>query len=212
MKIKAFVIYLSKIESSRTSGEETYRNLKKYDFDVSLFEGTYGDKAAESFNKENRTLYNPDRHGKSKSDSPGAKGCFYSHYKLWEKCVELNETISIWEDDVVFKRPLVPIEFEDVLALTINYDWKMTKPYRQYLEKEFPATHDVNYPEYCMSGAGGYLIKPHAAKKLVEQYKNHYLTPDWAINSEICKIKLHPRPVGRTKTYDEKISLTRNFK
>jgi GR25 family glycosyltransferase involved in LPS biosynthesis len=210
--VKAFVIYLSKIESSRVSGEETYKNLKKYNFDVSLFEGTYGDKAAALFKQENRTLYNPDRHKKSKSDSPGAKGCFHSHYRLWEKCVELDETISIWEDDVVFRRPLIPVEFEDVLALTINYDWKMTAPYRQYLEKEFPATHNANYSEYCMPGAGGYLIKPHAAKKLVEQYKNHYLTPDWAINSEICKIKLHPRPVGRTKTLNEKISLTRNFK
>jgi GR25 family glycosyltransferase involved in LPS biosynthesis len=210
--MKAFVIYLSKIQSSKMSGEETYRILKRLGFDAELFEGTYGNDAEEMFFKENRTLFNRERHKKSKSDSPGAKGCFHSHYRLWEKCVELNETISIWEDDVVFKRPLVPIEFEDVLALTINYDWKMTNPYRQYLEKDFPITHDAQYPEYCMPGAGGYLIKPHAAKRLVDQYKNHYLTPDWAINSEICKIKLHPRPVGRTKTYNEKVSLTRNFK
>jgi glycosyl transferase family 25 len=210
--MKAFVIYLSKIESSKNSGIETYNNLKKLGFDVSLFEGAYGNQAEALFIKENRTLFNPERHKKSKSDTPGAKGCFYSHYNLWQKCVDLNETISIWEDDVVFKRSLIPIEFEDVLALTINYDWKMTKPYRQYLEKEFSITTNVDYPEYCMPGAGGYLIKPHAAKKLVDQYKNYYLTPDWAINSEICKIMLHPRPVGRTKTYDEKISLTRNFK
>lgn len=210
--MKAFVIALNKIESSRTSGIETLNKLKEYGFDAEWFEGTYGNDAEKLFVKENRTLYNPDRHKKSKSDSMGAKGCFYSHYRLWQRCVALNETISIWEDDVVFKRPFTPIEFEDVLALTINYDWKMTRPYRQYLEKEFSITTDVDYPEYCMPGAGGYLIKPHAAKKLVEQYKNHYLTPDWAINSETCKITLHPRPVGRTKTYDEKISLTRNFK
>lgn len=209
--VKAFVIYLSKIKSSYVSGINTYKSLKEQGFESYLFEGTYGDDAEKMFNKENRTLYNPKRHQKSKSDSPGAKGCFHSHYKLWEKCVELNEIISIWEDDVIFKRPLTLIEFEDILSLTINYDWKMTKPYRKYLEEDFPIDHDVNYSEYCMPGAGGYLIKPHAAKKLVEQYKNHYLTPDWAINSEICKITLHPRPVGRTKTYDEKKSLTREF-
>jgi glycosyl transferase family 25 len=210
--MKAFVIYLSKIESSRTSGEETFLQLKKLGFDVELFEGTYGDAAEKLFQKENRTLFNPDRHVKSKSDSLGAKGCFHSHYRLWEKCVELNAVISIWEDDVVFERELFPIEFEDVLALTINYDWKITQPYRKYLEQTFPLTYDVNYTQYCMPGAGGYLIKPHAAKRLVDQYKKHYLTPDWAINSEICKIKLHPRPMGRTKTHSEKISLTRNFR
>jgi glycosyl transferase family 25 len=206
--MKAFVIHLSKIYSSKMSGLETYNNLKRLGFDVSLFEGTYGNDAEEMFLKEGRTLFNPERHKKSKSDSSGAKGCFHSHYRLWQKCVELNETISIWEDDVVFKRPLIPVDFEDVLALTINYDWKMTRPYRKYLEETFTLEH-VDYPEYCMPGAGGYLIKPHAAKRLVDQYKDYYLTPDWAINSEICKITLHPRPVGRTKTYDEKQSLAR---
>jgi glycosyl transferase family 25 len=208
--MKAFVIYLSKIESSRTSGEETANSLKEYGFDVKLFEGTYGDNAEQLFQQENRTLYIQGRHGKS--ESPGAKGCFHSHYRLWEKCVELDEDISIWEDDVIFKRSFDSIDFEDILALTINYDWKVTTPYRKYLEEEFPITHDVKYNSYHMPGAGGYIIKPHAAKKLIEQYKNHYLTPDWAINTDICNIKLHPRPVGRTKTYDEKVSLRKDFK
>jgi hypothetical protein len=30
---------------------------------------------------------------------PGVLGCFYSHYRLWQKCIDLNEPIFIFEDD-----------------------------------------------------------------------------------------------------------------
>lgn len=208
--MKAFVIALSKIESSRTSGLETLGKLKEYGFEAEWFEGTYGNEAEELFAKENRTLFDPERHGKSKSDSPGAKGCFYSHYRLWQKCISLNETIAIFEDDIVFKRKFEPIKFEDILMLTINYDWKITKNYRKYLEEEFTLDTKVDYTNYCIPGASGYLITPSAAKILVDRYKNHYLTPDWAINTEILKVTIHPRLMGRSKTYDEKESLTRS--
>ena len=31
----------------------------------------------------------------------GEVGCFLSHWRLWEKCIELNEPILILEDDAV---------------------------------------------------------------------------------------------------------------
>ena len=31
----------------------------------------------------------------------GEVGCFLSHWKLWEKCIELNEPILVLEDDAV---------------------------------------------------------------------------------------------------------------
>jgi glycosyl transferase, family 25 len=208
--MKAFVIGLTKIESSKTSGLETLSKLKEYGFDTQWFEGTYGNDAEELFKKENRTLFNPERHAKSKSDSPGAKGCFHSHYRLWQQCVQLNEPIAIFEDDIVFKRNFEPIPFEEVLILTINYDWKITKDYRKYFEEDFPINTIVDYKNYCIPGASGYVITPAAAKKLVDCYQNHYLTPDWAINTELLKVTIHPRLMGRSKTYDEKESLTRS--
>jgi len=39
-----------------------------------------------------------------KLSRPGVIGCFYSHYNLWKRCVELNEPIMIFEDDVKFYR------------------------------------------------------------------------------------------------------------
>jgi hypothetical protein len=60
-----------------------------------------------------------------------------------------------------------------------------------------------------MPGASGYILKPHAAKKLVEEYKNSYLPADLAIHSKICKMAIHSKLMGRSKTMDEKQSLTR---
>jgi hypothetical protein len=57
---------------------------------------------------------------KNKAGKPGVMGCFYSHYRLWGKCVELNETIGIFEDDVKVLRPLVPIDFEEVLVVAMG--------------------------------------------------------------------------------------------
>ena len=35
---------------------------------------------------------------------PGVIGCFYSHYRLWQKCIELDEPILVFEDDVIFDK------------------------------------------------------------------------------------------------------------
>ena len=33
--------------------------------------------------------------------SGGELGCFASHFKLWEKCIELNQPIMVMEDDII---------------------------------------------------------------------------------------------------------------
>ena len=187
---------------------EVFLSLKAYGFSPVLFEGTYGDDAEELFLKENRLLLETD--SKSiKFNSPGVKGCFYSHYQLWQLCVEKNESIMIFEDDVKFYRNFTPVDFDDVLVLSINYDWKVLDFLKTYLEESHSLSTTVLYNQPYMPGASGYAITPQAAKKLIDTYKNSYLPADWAINSSICNIKIHPQLMGRSKTMDEKESLTR---
>jgi glycosyl transferase family 25 len=208
--MNAFIITLSKILSSLESASETLISLESYEFDVELFEGTYGNDAEETFKKANRILDPSENLSKnSKTVSPGVKGCFDSHYRLWKKCVELDQEIAIFEDDVVVYRKYTPIEYEDVLVISINYDWAMTIPYRKYLEENFSIDTKVVYNERYMPGASGYIIKPHAAKKLIERYSTTYLPADCAINNSICNIKIHPQLIGRSKTMPEKESMTR---
>lgn len=207
--IKAFIISLSKIKTSHESAILMIEFLK--DFDVGLFEGTYGDVAEFNFKKTNRLLDPTEKlKHNTKTVSPGVKGCFDSHYRLWQRCVELREPIAIFEDDVIFYRDFIPIEYKDVLVLSINYDWSITVPYRKYLEQEFDIATQVNYNIRYMPGASGYIIKPHAAEQLVERYSTTYLPADCAINTSICDIRIHPKLIGRSKTMTEKKSMTQS--
>jgi GR25 family glycosyltransferase involved in LPS biosynthesis len=61
-----------------------------------------------------------------------------------------------------------------------------------------------------MPGAMGYAIKPHAAKKLLEIYKNTYLPADNAINCYHIKMEITTHLMGRALVdEDGKKSLTR---
>lgn len=206
--MKAFIISLSKIQTSAESAAGLLTELQKLNFDVTLFEGTYGNDAVEMFQKENRKSHIETDN--FKFTSPGVQGCFHSHYRLWQKCVELDEAIAIFEDDVIVYRPYREIDFTDVLVLSINYDWKAVEQYKVYLETECPEKEAQLYQSRCMPGCSGYILKPHVAAQLIETYKHTYAPADWAINSEICKIEIHPQLIGRSKMMHEKQSLTRS--
>lgn len=140
---------------------------------------------------------------------PGVMGCFWSHYQLWEKCVNLNETIFIFEDDVIFKRDFIPIDFKDVLVVATG-----KKLYKGALLEMFENPQETVEAKLWwrnpMPGAVGYGIKPHAAKKLIETYKHTYLPADNAINKFEVEIEIHSHLIGRAaEEEDGKKSLTK---
>jgi GR25 family glycosyltransferase involved in LPS biosynthesis len=212
--MKAFIISLKNIKSSIKSAYEVLESLKQYNFDAELFEGTYGSKAERMFDENNIKLVSgfTDRDN-WKFSSPGVKGCFHSHYRLWRKCAKLNEPIAIFEDDVVFERNYIPVEFSEVLVLSINYDWAAVRDqYKHLLEEQSEVPEALDYNFKYMPGCSGYIITPSAARKLAKTYKTTYLPADCAINNLICDIKIHSMLMGRSKTMSEKESLTRTRK
>jgi len=208
--MRSFIISLSKIPSSKQSADQVFQKLTEFKLNPEFFEGTYGGDADLIFLNESRSLhYTHKDEPNIKLTSSGVKGCFHSHYRLWNKCIELNEPIMIFEDDVIFYRDYSPVEFNDILVLSINYDWKITKRYRTYLEDSHNQIVALSYSLTVMPGASGYILKPHAAKILVDEYKKTYLPADLAINSNLVNIQIHSQLMGRSKTMDEKQSLTR---
>jgi glycosyl transferase family 25 len=209
--MKAFIIHLSKIDSSLKSALETQKSLANSGINAELFEGTYGNDAVEIFDKENRHVHYIDGVvlNNGKILYPGVKGCFYSHYRLWQKCAELNESIMIFEDDLIVLNLYKEIEFEEILILSINYDWGISEPWKKFLEEKNTLSTAQPYTSRFIPGAAGYILKPALAKKLIDLYKNSYLPADVAINSEICKLEIHPQLLGRSKTMAEKESMTR---
>jgi GR25 family glycosyltransferase involved in LPS biosynthesis len=138
-----------------------------------------------------------------KMSSPGVIGCFYSHYGLWKKCVELNEPIMIFEDDVKFYRSFEPVDWEDVLILALGKTTYLNEPYKNYLENPIGNPQVINWRNHSMPGCVGYAIKPHAAKKLVKFWRPYWTPADNAINNSLCRIQMSTYQMGRTTLSEE---------
>jgi len=216
--MKSFIIHLSKIESSLTTALNLKSQLEEFNMSVELFEGTYGNDAVKMMEDEDRKVHHlgikgsidPNDEGINKMMSPGVKGCFYRHYRLWQKCVELNEPIIIWEDDIVLSRPFLKIDWQDVLVVALGHQQKSPR-YMHLLESPSGDPRPEIYKQSSMPGCCGYAIKPHAAKKLLDIYKNTFLPADNAINVHHLKIEIHSHVMGIALTKkDGKKSLTRH--
>jgi len=218
--MKSFIIHLSKIESSLSTALNLKRQLEDFNMPVELFEGTYGNDAVKMMEDEGRILHhlgikgeiNPNDIATLKMMTPGVRGCFYSHYRLWQRCVELNEPIIIWEDDIVLQRPYLPVEWKDVLVIALGHPAKSEK-YKHFLENPLGEAKAEFYFQSSMPGCCGYAIKPHAAKKLVKVYSKTFLPADNAINVHHVSIEIHNYIMGKALIKkDGKKSLTRtNF-
>jgi len=223
--MKSFIIHLSKIEASLKTALNLKKQLEAYNMPVEMFEGTYGNDAVEMMETEGRIMHPFGIKGPPKPDAlppteeqvqhalkaqgPGVKGCFYSHYNLWKKCVELNEPIIIWEDDIILTRPYIAIDWEDILIVALGHPGKSEK-YKQYLEFSKDKPGPADYHQSSMPGCCGYAIKPHAAKKLVNTYSKTFLPADNAINQHHVRIQIHNHVMGTALIKkDGKKSLTR---
>ena len=221
--MKSFIICLSKIESSVSTAKNLKQQLEHYNMNVELFEGTYGTDAVLVMEQEQRTIHpfgikgpNPAPISAEEIDKqqrkilvPGVIGCFYSHYRLWKKCIELDETILIFEDDIVLSRPFAPVEFTDVLVVALGHPSKSDR-YMSYLTDPQGEPRACGYPSSSMPGCCGYAIHPHAAKKLVDTYANTFLPADNAINQHHVTIQIHNYIMGIALVKkDGKKSLTR---
>jgi len=214
--MNAFIISLSKIPSSIKTARAMIDPLKKFGFDPILFEGTYGNDAVNLAKLENRKLHPIDQEGNPtletvRTSSPGALGCFYSHYRLWKKCIELNRPIWIFEDDVVFLRPYYPVDFDEVL-ITVLGSWKRIYERDVHIEPKKQPEAEL-FPGPCLPGTPGYAITPKAAKKLLKEFSTTFTASDSAIRSSIIDIKIHSHLLGYALgNEDGKISLTNNSK
>jgi len=216
--MKTFIICLPKIESSQVSSLAVQESLSKVGIDAELFEGSYGSQIKPVYDQNNRRchpwgLKGPDKplsdEYRAECEIPGIIGCFDSHYRLWQKCVELNEPIMVFEDDVIVYRPFFPVEWQDVLSVAFSHEKKMMK-YIDYLNNPIGLPEAMPYGQATMPGNGGYAIKPHAAKILIEEFKNSLLPADNAINQYLVKIQIHNYMMGRARTKHEgNISLIR---
>jgi glycosyl transferase, family 25 len=179
---------------SRDLNRDEIQEILKEDLPIDFWE-KYNIKVTEKFRwteDEARKL-----HGS------GTRGCFHSHYRAWKACVDLQEPVAIFEDDVLFFRGYVPVEFNDVLILSLGKKSFYQEPYKSFLENPTGEAKALPWRNFSMPGASGYILKPHAASSLVKFYRQYYMQADNAINKNIVDIQIHTHLMGRNTLPEE---------
>ena len=107
--------------------------------------------------------------------TPNELGCFLSHKKAWQECINANQPTIVFEDDFY----LLP-DFETTIHFLMNEcaDWEAVR-----LQGLSSVPQEEIFKSDGMSmvrnigdavGATAYMIKPSAAKKLIEAASDIY--------------------------------------
>jgi len=177
--IRSFIIYLPAYAQSRHMACTALDTGQQHGWNVELFEGVDGATVTvEDLSiKWNLKINSANRKCQKQMDTrAGVRGCFLSHWLLWHRCQELDQTIGIFEHDVEFLKPLGKTEpFVDVLKLVEGFEEKRPMPAGVWYE-----------------GTRGYLVTPTGANKLIDwATTNGCLPSDTAIGKDVVDIQLN---------------------
>lgn len=134
-------------------------------------------------------------------------GCFLSHKKAWQACVLKNQPTLIFEDDFI----LLP-HFEKTLQLLLLdfHDWQLIR-----LQSLANSSHiaikvlgNISIVKNLSDevGATAYIIKPEAAKILIEHAKDiyepldHFLEHKSKHGVEMLAVKPYPVDISKEKS------------
>jgi glycosyl transferase family 25 len=222
--MKNFIIRLKDNPISEKHADECVTQAKTFGIDIAYFDAING---LEYPSHLERLKIFPKY--KFKKGRAGVFGCFLSHYYLWKKCMEDGIPYLILEHDGYFVGPLpdnVLDRFDDVLKLD-GLD-PFSKEYELALENEkntaltYKKYHnptakflEKNQTGNYLRGAYGYIIKPHAAKTIVDWIAvNGFVPADNQIGDALVDIQVvSPTIIRLHPAYNNKIrelSLTSN--
>lgn len=171
--MKSFLIALKGHAKSELFSSIALESAVKAGWDVERFDAIDGRKLTPAeLAKYQISISTAHKKFTKSFERPGVMGCFLSHYSLWKKCVELDQPIGIFEEDVIFlKPPVFDNVFTDVLKLEKKSQGK------RYVSGDW------------WEGAYAYILTPLAAKKLITWTKiNGALPADVMLGTEIVNI------------------------
>ena len=222
--MKTYIIRLKDNPISEKYATECVNQAKTFGIDVNYFDAINGleyQKHLEELNIHPKYKF--------KKGRAGVYGCFLSHYYLWQQCVADNVPYCVLEHDGYFIKPL-PVDilnqFTDVLKLdgenpfSKDYDQiinlKNAQPIsiQKYNNPDAKFLHKNQTGNY-MRGAYGYIIKPHAAKIIVDWISvNGFVPADNQLGDALVDIQVTvPSVVRLHPAYNNRIrelSLTSN--
>jgi hypothetical protein len=122
---RTFVIALENHEVSRQQLQDCIDSANTFNWSIEIFWGTDGRTLTEDSWKELGITPLLHKAGKKGGmDRRGTWGCFFSHYKLWNKCIDLQEPIVILEHDAIINQTWQPVNLDSLTKLHENYTIK----------------------------------------------------------------------------------------
>lgn len=121
----------------------------------------------------------------------GSLACALSHKNLWNKSLEQNKTILIFEDDIIIHDSFNQA-FEDVDRASIGLDYDII--YMGYNEipgfKKTPINNVLSKPSGLITGLHCYIVSPSGAYKLLNNIFPLNKQIDSSISDNIDKLNL----------------------
>jgi hypothetical protein len=139
---KTFVIAIKGHPISEKQLQDCLDSADKFDWNVEVFWGVNGNSLTDDSWKEIAVtpLLN-----KPTMNRKGTWGCFFSHWMLWNRCLELNEPIIVLEHDAVIQETWRPIEINESMVKLHRYYKQKNIKYDDNSGIWSPSTH-----AYCI--------------------------------------------------------------
>jgi len=192
MNIKAFTIRKPNDDLSERLSDELIESGKQFGIAIEKVDGVYANQAEII---QQKGLHVFEKMKEAKKQNKGMQGCFLSHYQLWERCLELNEPILIFEHDALIIRPL-PDNFLNLFTHHAILDYACHYPdYEEIVLRDGPLKI-TNFPfienvpatykglnSSHVKGSHAHAIKPEGARTLISNVKKYgFVASDMCVN------------------------------
>jgi hypothetical protein len=191
---KTFVIAIKGHSVSESQLRDCLNSAEKFSWNIETYWGVNGKTLTEkSWNEIGVTpiLNKPTMQRK------GTWGCFFSHWNLWHRCIQLEEPIIVLEHDAIIQEAWRPIEINDAMIKLHRYYKHKNPKYDDHSGLWSPSTH-------------AYCILPTHAEKLINFARRvgGYET-DRMMGNHVLKIEHlgNPSLVERQNTYSTTVNL-----
>ncbi len=173
--MKSFSIVLKNYQKSEYFFAFALESSKNFNWNLHRFDAIDGRNISSKFlSDHNLKICTAHKKFVKQFERPGVLGCFLSHYFLWNKCIELNEPIGIFEEDVIFLAPPIDFDIIDVLK------FEKKKQGKDYISGSW------------WEGAYAYAVTPSGAKKLIAWTKEYGMLPaDVMLGTNVVDIRFN---------------------
>ena len=110
---KTFIITILDHPVSLQQSAVCVQSANKYGWNVEIFSATHGKTITQESWDTIGIKPLMDKPGMNK---PGTWGCFFSHWRLWNICVNLNEPIVVLEHDAIIHSPWLPLDISNAIV------------------------------------------------------------------------------------------------